>query len=255
MTSPTYDHIRSPTDGQPPAAGDPRDDVEESAAWGAAVRHESPIYPSLAVVGSLVLFLVLYVDGLKGVVPFGPLIVIVPTLEVLLLAPLMVARSRDVYRGHSLTRSLSISLIAVINLANLLSLVQLIHLLITPHAIHPGQTPQLLFSSVDVWLTNVIVFALWYWELDRGGPYTRRLVRHRQPDFLFPQMTTPYCAPKGWAPDFVDYFYVAFTNATAFSPTDTLPLTRWAKVLMMVQSFASLITVALVAARAVNILQ
>ena len=110
-------------------------------------------------------------------------------------------------------------------------------------------------TAIQIWLTNVIVFGLWYWELDRGGPGARCRENHREPDFLFPQMSTPAAAPPSWAPRFLDYLYVAFTNATAFSPTDTLPLTAWAKVLMAIQSLASLLTVALVAARAVNILQ
>ena len=118
-----------------------------------------------------------------------------------------------------------------------------------------AEASQLVFSAIQIWLTNVIVFGLWYWELDRGGPSARCTPEHREPDFLFPQMATPSIAPDGWFPHFVDYLYVAFTNATAFSPTDTLPLTVWAKGLMTVQSLASLLTVALVAARAVNILQ
>jgi hypothetical protein len=100
----------------------------------------------------------------------------------------------------------------------------------------------------------VIVFGLWYWELDRGGPSARHDPHHREPDFLFPQMATPGAARPDWAPGFLDYLYVSFTNATAFSPTDTMPLTPLAKGLMGVQSAASLLTVALVAARAVNIL-
>jgi len=254
-TKPSHETMGERSLSPDPPRTEPKDSVEEKAAWGAPVKHESPVYPSLAVVGTLGLYLVLSYGGLKEVVPFGPLRVIVPAIEVALLAPLLAARSSDQYRGHSLVRVLSISLIAVINIANLLSLVQLIHLLVTPGGIRPLQTTDLLLSSVDVWLTNVLVFALWYWELDRGGPYERITVRHRQPDFLFPQMATPYCAAEDWAPDFVDYFYVSFTNATAFSPTDTMPLTNWAKLLMMVQSFASLVTVALVAARAVNILK
>jgi hypothetical protein len=106
---------------------------------------------------------------------------------------------------------------------------------------------------VPIWLTNVIVFGLWYWDLDRGGPATRLHENHRRPDFLFPQMSTPGSGPN-WTPDFLDYLYTSFTNATAFSPTDTMPLTAWAKLLMMVQSLASLLTVALVVSRAVNIL-
>src|SRR5258706_11315506 len=88
---------------------------------------------------------------------------------------------------------------------------------------------ELVFSSVAIWLTNVIVFALWYWELDRGGPHARHSAQHREPDFLFPQMSTPGAGRPEWAPDFVDYLFVSFTNATAFSPTDTMPLTQLAK--------------------------
>ena len=97
------------------------------------------------------------------------------------------------------------------------------------------------------------MFGLWFWELDRGGVSERMLPTHRAPDFLFPQMATPGAAID-WTPSFIDYLYTSFTNATAFSPTDTMPLTPWAKLLMMVESLASLLTVGLVIARAVNIL-
>jgi hypothetical protein len=84
----------------------------------------------------------------------------------------------------------------------------------------------LIFAARQIWLTNVIVFGLWYWELKRGGLNSRCREDHREPDFLFPQMTTPAAATPNWAPRFIDYLYVAFTNATAFSPTDTMPLTQ-----------------------------
>ncbi len=113
--------------------------------------------------------------------------------------------------------------------------------------------PLLMWGST-VWLTNVIVFALGYWELDRGGPAARAMARKTHPDFLFSQMTVPELIHKDWEPGFVDYLYLSFTNATAFSPTDTLPLSRWAKLLMMAESLVSLITVALIVARAVNVL-
>ena len=106
-----------------------------------------------------------------------------------------------------------------------------------------------------IWLTNVIVFALWYWEMDRGGPAARACGTHEYPDFLFTQMTAPELVAKDWEPAFLDYLYLSFTNATAFSPTDTLPLSRWAKMTMMFQSAVSLVTVALVVARAVNVLE
>src|SRR6202035_1067567 len=133
---------------------------------------------------------------------------------------------------------------------NLVSLVDLLNALLAKHP--AGRA--LIYASVPVWLTNVLVFALWYWELDRGGPVARQQEHRRQPDFLFPQMNAPAATTSDWDPSFLDYMYTSFTNATAFSPTDTMPLTAWAKSLMMVQSLASLLTVALVVSRAVNIL-
>ena len=101
----------------------------------------------------------------------------------------------------------------------------------------------------------MLLFGLWYWELDRGGPVARGEGRELAPDFLFPQMTDPRWAPQGWMPGLIDYLYVSLTNATAFSPTDTMPLTPIAKWLMGGQCLAALVTVGLVVARAVNILQ
>jgi hypothetical protein len=143
-------------------------------------------------------------------------------------------------------------LIAVINAANVASLALLVNFLTTRSSTLTG--PELLSSSASIWFTNIIVFSLWYWELDRGGPHRRVTSKTRHPDFLFPQMVTPACAENGWSPRFLDYLFVSFTNATAFSPTDTMPLTPVAKSLFLVQSVTSLLTVVLVAARAVNIL-
>src|SRR5439155_7990760 len=111
--------------------------------------------------------------------------------------------------------------------------------------------PRLLLNGCAIWFTNVIVFALWYWEIDRGGPAARANARAVHPDFLFAQMAAPELADHDWEPTFIDYLYLSFTNSTAFSPTDTLPLSRWAKLAMMFQSAVSLVTVALVVARAV----
>ena len=121
------------------------------------------------------------------------------------------------------------------------------------HGGGPPNAGQLLRDGGVIWLTNVIVFALWYWEFDRGGPAARAVARKPHPDFLFSQMTAPELVDRDWEPGFVDYLYLSFTNATAFSPTDTLPMSRWAKLAMMFQSAISLITVALVVSRAVNI--
>ncbi len=113
----------------------------------------------------------------------------------------------------------------------------------------------LLVTGGAIWLTNVIIFALWYWEFDRGGPVARANATRMYPDFLFAQMTSPHLAPADWEPTFGDYLYLSFTNAAAFSPTDVLPLSRWAKMGMTAQAAVSIATVALVVARAVNILK
>jgi hypothetical protein len=146
----------------------------------------------------------------------------------------------------------AIALIAIISVANVVALGFLIHfLLVGGHAVHGRQ---LLLAGAQVWWTNVIVFALWYWELDGGGPPARLRDPGAARDFAFVQMTDPEVSRPGWRPIFGDYFYVSFTNASAFSPTDTLPLSRTAKWLMLFESSVSLLTLLLVAARAVNIL-
>jgi hypothetical protein len=116
---------------------------------------------------------------------------------------------------------------------------------------------ELLVTGGAIWLVNVVVFALWYWEGDRDGPVARSEGSDPHPDFLFPQMTDDVrsMVPSEWEPYFVDYFYLAFTNATAFSPTDVMPLTRWAKLAMMAQSAISIALIILVVARAVNLLK
>jgi len=113
----------------------------------------------------------------------------------------------------------------------------------------------LLGSGAAIFITNVIVFGIWFWELDRGGPFARRAGDDPYPDFQFPQMSDPQNAEPGWRPTFVDYLYVSYTNVVAFSPTDTMPLSRWAKMMMTLQSLVSISTTALVIARAVNVLK
>jgi len=175
----------------------------------------------------------------------------VAAIELLLLVPLTLTSPHRHHTESRRVRAASVALIAVINLANFISLGFLVHLLLA------GRTSDgrgLITAAVEIWITNVIVFGLWYWELDRGGPGARTHPEPRTPDFLFPQMSTPDLAGPAWRPHFMDYLYLSLTNATAFSPTDTMPLTPQVKALMAAQSLVSLITVALVAARAVNIL-
>lgn len=208
--------------------------------------HREPRWPAtVATLAALVLFI-----ALPDKLVYGPKWV-VPILEAIAIVPLTFIGPRRHPSESMVWRGIAIALIALISAANMGSLILLVqHLL--EHTKASGN--QLIFSAILIWLTNVIVFGLWYWELDRGGPGKRSSGEYRAPDFLFPQMATPDVAPRGWWPSFLDYLYVSFTNASAFSPTDTMPLTEWAKMLMLVQSLASLLTVALVAARAVNIL-
>ena len=112
----------------------------------------------------------------------------------------------------------------------------------------------LLGRGAAIWFENVILFSLWYWQFDRGGPAERAAGTAVPPSFAFPENATPELAPAGWRPGYPDYLYLAYTNATAFSPTDTLPVRRWAKLTMMVQSTLSLVIAILVIARAINIL-
>jgi uncharacterized membrane protein len=220
--------------------------TKKPRAWGAPATSEPRWPASLAIlVATAISFY------LPAQYTLGPQWMF-PALALAILIPLSIAAPRRVPSESRLIQSAAIALIGILMLANIASLVRLIHVLVFEPKNVVGST--LLMSAAGIWLTNVIVFALWYWELDRGGPDERLEVAHRPPDFLFPQMSTPGCAAPGWSPAFLDYLYIAFTNATAFSPTDALPLSRWAKVLMLIQSTASLLTVTLVAARAVNIL-
>jgi len=177
---------------------------------------------------------------------------VLPALEASLLVPLsLTAPHRRVDESRQ-RRLAALALIALVNIANVASLALLVHSIVRGSRFSGHD---LIYSAIQIWLTNAVVFGLWYWELDGGGPAVRLSAERRRPDFLFPQMTNPEASGvPGWKPMFFDYLYVSFTNATAFSPTDTMPLTLWAKGLMLAQSLASLITVALVAARAVNIL-
>jgi uncharacterized membrane protein len=226
------------------------DDASEfsdaEAAWGEPSQSE-PRWPALAAVAVAILLQLVLPD--KVIQGLGNR-AFIPALEAALIIVLLIANPRTISKEQVRLRVIGISLIALITVVNVVTLIELIHALL--YGSSAGGRP-LVYASVPIWLTNIIVFGLWYWELDRGGPANRTLPKHRRPDFLFPQMSTPGCAP-GWSPSFLDYLYTSFTNATAFSPTDTMPLTDWSKLLMMLQSLASLVTVAVVVSRAVNIL-
>ena len=172
--------------------------------------------------------------------------------ELVLFATLALPPTRVLLEQIGHRRTAALALYAVISAANALALLALIASLLSGRE-HSGG--QLLFKAATVWTTNVISFGLWFWAFDRGGPLRRRAADAPPPDFQFPQMENPSLAEPGWHARLVDYMYVSFTNAIAFSPTDAMPLTRRAKWLMLVEAACSAVTVLLVAARAVNILR
>ena len=177
---------------------------------------------------------------------------LIPGLAALLLVIVIIVNPIRVDARARRLRPIAFALLAVVSLGNAVSAGRLIVDLVNGSGIRPET---LLLTGAAIWATNMIVFAVWYWEFDRGGPAARAEARDPYPDFLFPQMSDPQFAPPGWEPNFVDYLYLSFTNATAFSPTDTMPLATWAKLTMLGQAAVSILTLALVIARAVNILR
>jgi uncharacterized membrane protein len=190
-----------------------------------------------------------------------------PVVEIILLVPLTIlsiraerlawnARTPEAWQAatssHRFNHKVGIALVTIISLFNVRSLVLLLRALLGG-ASENGRT--LLLDALNIWAINVIVFSLWYWLLDRGGPAVDRDARHGASEFIFPRMTLPP-ETKGAdvEPGFIDYLFLSFNTSTAFSPTDTMPLTARMKLLMMLQAIVSLLTLALVAARAVNIL-
>jgi hypothetical protein len=170
--------------------------------------------------------------------------------EIVLLAALSWSRARRQLEQLGHRRKVSLALIAVVSVGNGLALAALIGSILSGQE---DNARALLFKGIAILATNVLVFGLWYWELDRGGPVRRREPHPPSAGFQFPQMDKPRLAER-WQPGLVDYIYVSFTNSVAFSPTDAMPLTRWAKLLMAAEASASGITILLVVARAVNIL-
>jgi uncharacterized membrane protein len=229
--------------------GRPLDERELSKRGISAAEElgrDDPLWPGqLAILAALVLYFVL-----PPKLTIGPNW-IVPSAELLVLAALVAATPR---RGRTRRRRrvIALTVVLVATLANLVAVGLLTHYLITGgHA----RGADLINGGLLIWCTNTLLFAVWFWELDRGGPVPPRDGEPPlAPDFLFPQMTDAKYAEPGWKPRFSDYLYVSLTNQTAFSPTDTMPLTTRAKLLMGVQGVASLITVGIIVARAVNIL-
>jgi hypothetical protein len=178
----------------------------------------------------------------------------VPLVEGLLLIAVMISDPGKIDRRSRTVRTLSVTLIALLVATTLWCTTQLIAELIQggPATSSGGA---LLAAGGIVWLSNCLAFGLLYWELDSGGPAVRAHGLPAHPDFAFPQHMAPELAAKDWRPRFVDYLYLGFTSATAFSPTDIMPLRAWNKIAMMAQSTISLALLGLVIARAVNVLQ
>ncbi|PZS11009.1 MAG: hypothetical protein DLM55_02790 [Acidimicrobiales bacterium] len=176
-----------------------------------------------------------------------------PGLELALLVALIVANPSRLNKESTALRVASLVLSGLMSVTNAWSATILVLGLV--HGQEGKDAASLLSAGAAIWLTNIIAFGLWYWQFDRGGPAARAHARRTQPDFQFVQMQNPELTHPDWEPEFVDYLYLSFTNATAFSPTDVMPLSRWAKLTMLFQSLVSLVTIALVIARAVNILK
>jgi hypothetical protein len=179
---------------------------------------------------------------------------VIPVVETLLLVALIAADPGEIDRKSGLVRGLSLGLVGILVFGAAVVTVRLITDLIRggPETNSPGQLLQI---GAVVLVYVIITFAFLYWELDSGGPESRARATPEFPDFAFPEHLNPQVTKPGWRPAFFDYLYLAFTNALAFSPTDVMPLARWAKLAMAVQATACLAVLGLVIARAVNILK
>jgi len=207
-----------------------------------ADRYE-PRWPALAAlfaVGALRL-------ALPEPLSAGPAWLLIPIVAAMAI-PLVWTRWRGLHRMNQVLGYIATSIVTA-------DMIWSLGLLVSTLPAHRISPVDLLRTSAALWISNIIVFASWYWRLDAGGPHARDLRgAHTQGAFLFPQMTQPGLCDSAWSPGFIDYLFLAFNTSTAFSPTDCPVLTRWAKVLMMLQSIISLATIVLLAARAVNIL-
>ncbi|HEY1654420.1 MAG TPA: hypothetical protein VGF86_04835 [Candidatus Tumulicola sp.] len=233
---------------------------ESSPRRRAGGEHEPRWHASLAVIAALVLYVTLPPRLTIGPAWIAPLLVLALLVPLSILAPHRHAETRRM-------RLWGIVLIAIVNFFNIMSIVLLIS-----GFFHPAKVAELNSAGVllqhgsQIWITNILVFALWFWELDGDGPEVRAhasaVGEVRNADFLFPQMQLSYVggqlpqvSGRPWKPLFFDYLYLAFTNATAFSPADVLPLTRSAKGLMLIEALISLATIGIVLARSVSLIQ
>lgn len=219
-----------------------------NTASGIKSHHAEPRWPAILAL--------LAVGGLNLALPenlsVGPGWLLLAVVG-MLLVPTVLTRLQG---NHAVSQVLGYILLGVVTAAMVVSL----GLLVAALPAHKQSPQDLLRSAAALWFSNILVFASWYWRLDAGGPRARELrATHTNGAFLFPQMTLDpnmrgAMGEAGWRPGFIDYLFLAFNTSTAFSPTDCPVLSRWAKGLMMLQSLISFTTVALLAARAINIL-
>jgi len=179
---------------------------------------------------------------------------LIPAIEIGLLIAMVIGDPGKIDRTNRWLRWLSLSLVTVLIAQALWATGRLVYVLIEGTNPAVNDAYDLLAVGGIVWATNNIAFAFLYWDLDSGGSAARAHHLPQYPDFAFPQQLSPEVAPPDWRPKFVDYLYLGFTNATAFSPTDTMPLKSWAKLLMLAQSAVSLVTGIMIISRAINIL-
>jgi hypothetical protein len=180
---------------------------------------------------------------------------VVPVAALLPLAALIAGDPGRIDRQKTWLRVLTGILIAFITVANLAGAVRLVVDILTNNKLYANNAVGLLAAGGVIWVTNVIAFSLWYWDLDRGGAAARAHPPGRPPAFIFPEMQNPAYVPATWVPRFIDYLFLAFWTATAVSPTDTVAVKPWAKLLMMLEAAGSIALAALVIARAINILK
>ena len=220
--------------------------------------HDEPRWhASLAVLGTLALYVTLPIKFTIGPLWLFPLLVLGLLIPLSIFAPNRVEETQRARIG-------SIALIAILTLYNVVSVYLLVYSLIHPSSAHPARTgAELLVAGVHIWLSNILIFGLWYWEFDAGGPELRakssNAAAFQTPDFQFPQMTNAgegagMAVATGWMPLFMDYLFLSFNTATALSPADTMPFTRLAKMLMMTESLISFATIAVIVSRSINIL-
>jgi hypothetical protein len=207
-----------------------------------------PRWPMVGAVVAAIVLTLLLPDDLQ----LGPNWAI-PVLEAALLLVLIVSDPGAINRRSRELRAVGIALVAVLGLSAIAQTGFMIDSIITGGP-ETDSASELLEAGAIVWISNNIAFALLYWELDSGGAAARAHGLPPYPDFAFPQQLSPHVAVPRWRPRFIDYLYLGFTNATALSPTDAMPLAPWAKIAMTVQSLISLLLLTLVIARAVNVL-